>query len=136
MSNYIGHFSKSGNQTHSRYQYIIDQNDLIKAFNDSRNYLNYGLLKESDRQRFLIANSQGLKEQFFKTINEDLTKATESLQNEVATDLASAVLAAVHGTSYKGSRIGDAFSIHLGRAFGRALTKIAHAIWSNEDNNR
>ena len=61
MSSAIGRYYSSSNPAANKYEYIINQNDLIRAFNDSRNYLNYALLKESKRQRFLIANSRGLQ---------------------------------------------------------------------------
>lgn len=57
----LGNYYISQNASNNRYEYIINQNDLIRAFNDSRNNLNYALLKESKRQRFLIANSRGLQ---------------------------------------------------------------------------
>lgn len=60
MTKEIGSFSHSRTASGSKYEYIISQNQLVKAFNDSRNALNYPLLKESKRQRFLIANSKGL----------------------------------------------------------------------------
>lgn len=60
MTKEIGSFSHSRTANGSKYEYIISQDQLAKAFNDSRNALNYPLLKESKRQRFLIANSKGL----------------------------------------------------------------------------
>ena len=96
----IGNYYQAKNSTNNRYEYIINQNDLIRAFNDSRNNLNYALLKESDRQRFLIANSRGLQQKFFRMINEDISKANNNLEKSVATDLYGYLMAAINGGTY------------------------------------
>ncbi len=131
MSSAIGNYYTSKNGSTNKYQYIIDQNDLIKAFNDSRNKLNYALLKESARQRFLIANSEGLKKKFFDAIIEDIKKSTDQLEQQVANDIAGYVIAAVNGGSY--SAKGSAFGNFLGRSIGNAIIDLANQIWKEED---
>ena len=41
----IGNYYKKQNGYHSKYEYVFDQDDLTRAFNDSRNRLRYALLK-------------------------------------------------------------------------------------------
>jgi len=57
MNNNYGHVTSALGRYYGKYEYILTDDQLIRAFNDSRNNLNYALLKESARQRFLIANS-------------------------------------------------------------------------------
>ena len=57
MNNNYGTVTSALGRYYGKYEYILTDDQLIRAFNDSRNNLNYALLKESARQRFLIANS-------------------------------------------------------------------------------
>ena len=57
MHNNYGQVSSALGRYYGKYEYILTDDQLIRAFNDSRNNLNYALLKESSRQRFLISNS-------------------------------------------------------------------------------
>lgn len=126
----IGRYYSQKNGSSSKYYYIADQDQLIKAFNDSRNYLNYALLKQSDRQRFLVANSQGLQERFFKMINEDISKAASNLQKSVAQDLYGYLMAAIQGGSYSSSK-NSAFGVAIGRMLGNAFTDMLSDIWDS-----
>lgn len=131
MQSAIGRYYSSSNSMNNKYEYIINQNDLIKAFNDSRNNLNYALLKESKRQRFLIANSRGLQEKFFKMINEDITRANQNLEKTVAADLYGYLMAAIHGGSYTPKNSGMDLGQIIGRALGKLLTSFAESLWKN-----
>ena len=131
MNNQIGSLTYAPRNNGGRYEYIISQDELIRAFNDSRNALNYPLLKESKRQRFLIANSKGLEQLFFKMVNEDIAKATATIEKNVAKDVYGYLMAAIHGTSYTPSANGLDLGAILGKALGETLTALATAIWEN-----
>ena len=133
----IGDYYKRQNGYHSTYEYVLDQDDLTRAFMDSRNKLKYALLKQSDRQRFLIANSQGLKERFFKMINEDISKATANLQKAVASDLYSYLMTMINGGSLSSSSHSNALGSAIGRALGNAVVDLAGEIWDRiKENDR
>ena len=127
----LGNYYSSQNSTNNRYEYIINQNDLIRAFNDSRNNLNYALLKESKRQRFLIANSRGLQEKFFRMINKDISKANNYLEKTVAADLYGYLMAAIHGGSYTPKSSGMDLGQILGRALGNTIVSLTETLWKN-----
>ena len=132
MNDRIGTHSYQRGSGFGRYEYIINQDQLIKAFNDSRNNLNYALLKESNRQRFLIANSQGLKEKFIDVINRDLKHATDDIEKSIATDIYNYTMQLFNNGTMNGSsslNLGSA----LGRAIGNGIVAIAEEIWKNED---
>jgi len=57
------------------YQYIMTREDLGDALLDGQEDLSYRLMKESKRQRYLIANSKAMKE-----LNE---KIQETVYNEI-----------------------------------------------------
>ena len=135
MSDLIGNYINAKNHNSGRYEYIINQDQLIKAFNDSRNNLNYALLKESKRQRFLIANSQGLKEKFFDVVNKDLQKAADKIEQSITIDICNNITQLFNGGSMNPSsniNLGSA----LGRAIGSGIVAIADEILKLEEGNK
>lgn len=133
MNNNYGTVTSALGRYYGKYEYILTDDQLIRAFNDSRNNLNYALLKESNRQRFLIANSQGLKTKFFDSIKKDFANSTADIEKAIATDIYNYTMALFHGGAYNPSTANMNIGDVLGRAIGNTIVATAEAIWKNED---
>ena len=88
MRNHIGNINRAaGNSgTGSRYEFIMSQDDLMNAYFQSHKDLNYALLKQSKRDRFLVANSAGLQKELKKICDDAIQKASKQLAELVAAD--------------------------------------------------
>lgn len=88
IRNHIANINRvAGNSgTGSRYEFIMSQDDLMNAYFNSHKDLNYALLKQSKRDRFLVANSAGLQKELKKICDDILQNASKELAELVAQD--------------------------------------------------
>ena len=87
MKNHIGNLKRTAGQNPSgnRYEYILSQDDLMRAYFESRRDLAYNLRKEVKRDRFIL-NSAGLEKELKKICDDAIQKASKQLAELVAAD--------------------------------------------------
>lgn len=87
MRNHIGNINRvAGNSgTGSRYEFIMSQDDLMRAYFQSHRDLAYNLRKEVKRDRFVL-NSAGLEKELKRICDDAIQKASKELAELVAAD--------------------------------------------------
>lgn len=107
-----------------RYTFIADTTDLYNNFISSHRELSYPLRKEVKRDRYIL-NSQGLKKDIEKVVDEALQKAATPLIDLVSTEIANEAyskLYNIHNGIQYTSKINSLGSM-LGKALGKALVE-------------
>lgn len=74
-----------------KYRYIYNSDDLARSFCENRKDLSYPLLKESMRQRYLIANTEGLQKAIAEMCSETIAEASEEMTRLVSDDIVNSV---------------------------------------------
>ena len=107
-----------------KYTFIADTTDLYNSFVSSHRDLSYPLRKEVKRDRYIL-NSQGLKKDIEKVVDEALQKATTSLIDLVSTDIANEAyskLYDIHNGIKHTSKINSLGSM-LGKVLGKSIVE-------------
>ena len=86
MKRHIGNINKSvGTISGNRYEYILSQDDLMRAYFESHKDLNYNLRKEVKRDRFIL-NSSAMQQEINKICGKAIQGASKELAELVAAD--------------------------------------------------
>ena len=107
-----------------KYTFIAETTDLYNSFVSSHRDLSYPLRKEVKRDRYIL-NSQGLKKDIEKVVDEALQKATTSLIDLVSTDIANEAyskLYDIHNGIKHTSKINSLGSM-LGKVLGKSIVE-------------
>ena len=109
MKRHIGNIKRAAGEqnTRGRYEYILSQDDLMRAYFESKKDLAYNLRKEVKRDRFIL-NSAAMQEEINKICGNAIQKAGKELAELVAVDARTEIekqIAAAFGgsTAAKGS---------------------------------
>ena len=137
MNHHIGILNKIyGNNDSFRYSYILSQNDLYKAYAESRHDLTYRLKKEVKRDRFVL-NTDGLQEEIESTIDYCFKgidrKLMNVLEKEINQLIDNAFTTMSHNLNGKPNihQNNHSFASELGRVLGNAISKSAEMIYKN-----
>lgn len=118
MQNYI---KQKG--MNNKYTFIANTDDLYDSFINAHRDLSYPLRKEVKRDRYVL-NSQGLKKDIEKVVDESLQKAVQPLIDLISTEIANesySKIMAIHNSTVPNSYTFNSSSI--GAAMGRILGK-------------
>ena len=86
MRNHIGNIKRAaGTAGGTRYEFILSQDDLLRAYFESHKDLNYNLRKEVKRDRFIL-NSSAMQQEINKICGNAIQKAGKELAELVAVD--------------------------------------------------
>ena len=86
MRNHIGNINRAaGTAGGTRYEFILSQDDLLRAYFESHKDLNYNLRKESKRDRFIM-NTPAMQQEINKICGNAIQKASKELAELVAAD--------------------------------------------------
>ena len=110
----------SGNDEITRYEYILSQNQLYKAYFNSRRDLRYALRKEVKRDRY-IENIEGLEKNLQKEIMNIIMQGSDAIADMVTSDMVNSINSAIGGgASVKNST----FEVNMGKALGKAFGEL------------
>ena len=86
MKRHIGNINKSaGTTSGTRYEFILSQDDLLRAYFESHKDLAYNLRKEVKRDRFVL-NSAAMQQEINKICGKAIQGASKELAELVAAD--------------------------------------------------
>lgn len=134
------HIHSLGGKTsqESKYEYINTTDDMLSAMMRAHKDLQYPLLKESKRDRFLIANSEGLEKLIREILSEEMNQATNEIADLISYDMAIMVQQRVNGmltgkkAIIKPSNYSQKISQLIGRAIGSAVKRLVQALISGK----
>lgn len=79
MKHHLGNLSRQvGHDVSNRYSYILSQDELLNAYFQQRQDLQYALRKEIKRDRFIL-NSRGLEKELNRILEEAITEAANQM---------------------------------------------------------
>lgn len=122
--------------TTTKYSYILSENDLIKAYNDSKRDLPYPLRKEVKRDRYIL-NAEGLGIVLAKVMEEVVNETGKEITETVADNVVEDIVYSLNNLKQTNGNIvapkkQHSFAADLGKMLGRELVKTAEKIL--EDN--
>ena len=133
-SNHLKNLSIIAGHPVTRYEYIVSQDDLFKAYANAHKDLRYALRKEAKRDRFIL-NTEGMQKTINETMIDVFTEASDVLSDAVSTDIINKVQGAFNGSgaaSSKSSFSADVGSM-LGKAFGQSLVNLFDELLDPDD---
>ena len=142
LDNHMKNLSIIAGHPVTRYEYLMNTDDLTKAYMQSHSDLSYALRKEVKRDRF-VANTEGLQKYIEKSIEQILNKVAKDIEAEITREVERQVL---NTFSQMGAKVSggnssiksSSFDIGamLGRALGTSLVNLFDEISSDNDRNR
>lgn len=80
MDNHLRNLSRQvGGDVTDKYRFITSSDELYKAFRESKADLHYALKKETQRDRYIITNSEALEQAIVQACGQALQDASEPL---------------------------------------------------------
>ena len=121
-----------------RYSLIIDTDDIYNSFILAHRDLSYPLRKEVKRDRYVM-NSQGLKKDIEKVVNECLEKQAKPLIDTVSTEIARESyrkLEEIHNTgtiktSYNSNSLGSLLGKNLVKGITSGISRVLDDMTNN-----
>ena len=126
MKSHLGNLSRALGHDVGKYQYILNSNDVLKSYYESKKDLPYPLRKETKRDRY-IYNSDGLQKDLIDIVNNAMMDAEKELSNMVSDDIVNMVYNKMNGIVGAASS-SKSTTNKTAAAFGKAL---ANSLMSN-----
>ena len=112
------------------YEYILNTDDLTRAWMEARKDLNYALRKEVKRDRYVL-NTEGLQRDLEKALTQAINEASDQLHQMVLNDLIPDIertlnLITVQNGQFKAPPIPkrrSSWASQLGKMLGKAIAK-------------
>lgn len=76
-----------GHDVSHRYSYILNENDLYRAYTQMRDELGYPLMVDSKYRRAIVYNKKGLEKQIRQSINDTIISNIHLLERMVVEDI-------------------------------------------------
>ena len=130
MKSHLGNISRMMGHDVGKYQYILNSNELLKSYYESKHDLPYPLRKETKRDRY-IYNAEGLQKDIIDIVNNAIKEAEQELANMISDDIVNMVydkLNGVVGTANAKTKVTSKatsiFASALARGIMNGLTKV------------
>lgn len=151
MQRHLGNMSRQvGYDVSNKYNYIINQSDLVNSYLQMRNDLKYPLMMDSKYRRAIIYNKQGLEKKITDMVNEciiaNIKELEKMIEEDIGNDIESmlnGLVQAANGTvtlgkpnNKSGSSATNRFANALAKGLVKGVGKIIDDMTNPKDDRR